>query len=101
MNIAHIGALHHRRIFKKYGQFDTSYKISADYEFLMRCGEGIISLYINVVTALMLNGGVSSGCKGMLETYTIQRRHMPIITALYRYWLAHIKFLLRPLLRGY
>ena len=53
MNIAHVGALHHRSLFDRYGFFDCTYRSSADYEFLMRCGERLRSLYLPIVTSSM------------------------------------------------
>jgi glycosyltransferase involved in cell wall biosynthesis len=101
MNIAHVGALHHKKLFEKYGQFDTKYQSSADYEFLLRCGENIASIYLGIVTTTMLNGGVSDSSKGMRETYEIQRKYMSGLTSTYRYLLARAKRILRPLFRGY
>jgi glycosyltransferase involved in cell wall biosynthesis len=101
MNIAHVGALHHRELFEKYGLFDTKYQSSADYELLLRCGEKISSIYLGIVTTTMLNGGVSDSSKGMRETYDIQRKYMSRLTSTYRYLLGRAKRIVRPFLRGY
>jgi glycosyltransferase involved in cell wall biosynthesis len=101
MNIAHVGALHHRELFEKYGLFDTKYQSSADYEFLLRCGEKISSIYLGIVTTTMLKGGASDSFKGIRETYEIQRKYMSGLTATYRYLLARAKRIFRPFLRGY
>jgi glycosyltransferase involved in cell wall biosynthesis len=101
MNIAHVGALHHKKLFENFGQFDTKYYSSADYEFLLRCGEQINSLYLCIVTVTMLNGGVSDSCNGLRETYEIQRKYMSGLPATFRYFLAYTKKILRPFFRGY
>jgi len=59
MTVAHVGALHHRTLFEKYGLFDESYRIAGDYEFLLRVGFGIRGAYIAEDVILMGSGGVS------------------------------------------
>src|SRR5262245_10485080 len=59
MNVAHVGALHHRRLFEKYGLYDTSYKVCGDYEFLLRPGSRLRAAYLNAVTVDMRIGGES------------------------------------------
>lgn len=101
MTIAHAGALHHRSLFENHGLFDASYSSSGDYELFMRCGAGLKSMYLNVVTADMLIGGVSDGYKSISETYFIQRKYGAGFSAKFRYWVACAKRLVRPWLRGY
>lgn len=59
MYVAHPGMLHSRRLFEKYGQFDTSFKIAGDYEFLLRARDDLVTAYRDEVTVRMLGGGVS------------------------------------------
>lgn len=59
MNVAHVGSLHHRLLFEKYGLFDESYKICGDYEFLLRPGSNLRAAYLNEITANMSVGGIS------------------------------------------
>ena len=101
MNIAHVGALHHRRLFEKFGYFDTAYKSSSDYDFLMRCGAELETLHVSKVTAKMLVGGISNGYQGIKETYNIQRKYGAGAAAKVRYWIACTKRFIRPLLRNY
>lgn len=101
MTIAHVGALHHRSLFKKHGLFDTLYFISADYEFFMRCGFNLRTIYLDFVTADMLVGGISNGYEGISETYLIQKKYGAGISAILRYWFACAKRLIRPFIRGY
>lgn len=59
MNVAHVGSLHHRSLFERYGSFDTSYKITGDYELLLRPRNTLRAGFINKVTARMRIGGAS------------------------------------------
>lgn len=102
MTIAHPGAFHSKSLFEKHGLFDTTYSSAADYEFLMRCGSSLRALYLNIVTAEMLVGGISNGYKGMVETYAIQRRYgVNYFPAKFRLWIACAKAYIRPFVRGY
>lgn len=101
MTIAHPGALHHRSLFEKHGLFDVSYSSAADYEFFMRCGSNLRAIYLDVITVVMPVGGISNSRKGFYEVYLIQKRYGAGISAKFRFWLAHAKRLIRPLLRGY
>ena len=60
MDIAHVGSFHHKDLFKKHGNFNLNYKVVADYDFFLRCGNDIRAAYINEVTTKMLNTGVSN-----------------------------------------
>ncbi|MBT9174201.1 MAG: PGL/p-HBAD biosynthesis glycosyltransferase [Syntrophomonadaceae bacterium] len=60
MNVAHVGSLHHRILFERYGLFDETYKICGDYEFLLRPGSDLRADYLNAITANMSIGGISS-----------------------------------------
>lgn len=103
MKIAHVGALHHRSLFDKFGLFDTSYKSAGDYEFFMRCGRGLRTLFIDTITADVLVGGVSmNNSIGLLEACNIQKKYgMNPIIANYYYYVALLKQKMRPLVRGY
>lgn len=102
MGIAHVGALHHRRLFEKNGTFSTSYSSSSDYEFFMRYGSKLSTLYLDAITANQLIGGISNSTKSLYETYLIQRQYGEnIISARFRYLFVQIKRCLRPFIRGY
>jgi glycosyltransferase involved in cell wall biosynthesis len=59
MNLAQVGSMHHRRLFEKYGLFDDSYKISGDYEFLLRPGRTLQADFLDAITVNMQVGGAS------------------------------------------
>jgi glycosyltransferase involved in cell wall biosynthesis len=59
MNVAHVGSMHHRLLFEKYGLFDESYKICGDYEFLLRPRSSLRAAYLSEITVNMSIGGIS------------------------------------------
>lgn len=69
MTIAHPGALHSKRLFEKYGNFNIDYKIVGDYELLLRAGNSLKSLYLDTVTVVMSEGGASDSVKSIKEHY--------------------------------
>lgn len=76
MNVAHVGSLHHRSLFEDNGVYDSTLKIVADYEFLMRVGEKLNAGFLDKVTAEMRVGGASDGkMLGFLEVAKIKIRH--------------------------
>lgn len=59
MNVAHVGSLHNRKLFDQYGRYNISYKIAADYEFLLRAKNKLNADFLDKVTAQMRIGGAS------------------------------------------
>ena len=57
--IGHPGSLHKKILFKKYGLFNSDYKISGDHEFLIRVGKNIESKYLRNYVVKMDNCGIS------------------------------------------
>jgi glycosyltransferase len=51
-----------RRVFEQFGQYDTSYRVSADYDFILRIFKSgdLIGKYIPQVLVYMRGGGLSS-----------------------------------------
>ena len=46
MYFSHQGVMHHRSLFDKYGDFDQSFRIAGDYDFLLRCLRHEEALYL-------------------------------------------------------
>lgn len=70
--VAHPGSLHKRDLFDRFGLFNTSYRISADLEFLLRAGEDMKSAFMDKVTVKMQQGGISTlTTKVYRESYQI------------------------------
>ena len=74
MTICHPGALHRRDLFERYGKFDTSYRISADYDFLLRLPSDLRSLHVDMVLTDITDGGVSRKYRWLMlrERYRAQ-----------------------------
>jgi glycosyltransferase involved in cell wall biosynthesis len=68
-------------IYKKYGCFNTTYRISADYEFILRIfkEKNLKLTYLPIFITRMTLGGVSSSFKNLLsklvEDYNIIKSH--------------------------
>lgn len=60
MSVAHVGSLHSKRLYEKYGHYDISFRIAGDYEFLLRPGRTLSAGYIDKTTVVMGAGGVSN-----------------------------------------
>lgn len=68
MNVAHVGSLHHARLFEQWNGFDLSYRICGDYEFLLRPGANLRADYFDQTTVNMSIGGVSdANWRALLE----------------------------------
>ena len=68
MNVAHVGSLHNKRLYEKYGNYDISYKICADYELLLRAKDGLKAGFLNQPTVNMNIGGASDSAAALTET---------------------------------
>jgi glycosyltransferase involved in cell wall biosynthesis len=60
MTVAHVGSLHSRLFFEKYGIYNLDYKIIGDYEMILRAKGNLKALYLDAITVNMEIGGVSS-----------------------------------------
>ena len=56
--IAHVGSFHKKNLFK-YCNFNTEYKVTGDYDFLLKHRNIIIPFYFPKITAYVMNTGVS------------------------------------------
>ena len=81
MNVAHPGALHSRRLFETYGEYDTSYRIAGDYEFLLRSRDSLRTAFVDDITVRMLAGGVSqTGLSVFKEVESAKIKHQAVPT---------------------
>ena len=67
MHIAHVGSFHNMNYFAKHGLFDTDYKIAGDYELLLRAGDQLKALWLDVNTVIMGADGLSNN--RIIEVY--------------------------------
>jgi glycosyltransferase involved in cell wall biosynthesis len=67
MTTIHVGTMHKRSLFERYGKFDTRYRIAGDYEFLLRAAGQLRSAFLPEVTVMMRSGGTSDSTAGLYE----------------------------------
>jgi hypothetical protein len=60
MCLPHTALFHHRELFQVHGVFDASFRISGDFEFLLRELIHRDALFVDRVVAGMALGGISS-----------------------------------------
>ncbi len=102
MNVAHVGSLHHKSLFDKYGKFDENLRICADYEFLLRAKDELKAGFVDSILVEMASGGISeSSAKSIYETLSIKLRLKSVtsIKALFDFLNAYLKWRFRRFLR--
>lgn len=84
MSTIHVGVMHRRSLFERYGLFNTSYRIAADYEFLLRPREHLRSAFTPATTVIMRAGGLSDSTAALHEAMRVKVdagvRSIPIAT---------------------
>lgn len=89
MTICHPGALHRRDLFQRFGAFDTSYRISADYDFLLRLPPDLKSLHLDVTLVDVADDGISRERRWLMlrERYRAQANcpHVGHLRAAFNY----------------
>ncbi len=100
--IAHVGSLHHKSLFIEKGYFNNNYKITGDYDFLLRCRDIISPYFIPKVTAFVREGGISG--RNIFKV-SKERLHVKIanktrnkILCYYDYIITILKFFVRNLI---
>lgn len=68
MNIGHTGSFHHKSLFEEHGNFNETFKIVGDYEFLLREFKNPKNdaHFLNKLLVVMREGGVSANLKNRL-----------------------------------
>lgn len=59
VTVCHPGMLHNRELFHRYGSYDASYRICADYEFLLRLPADLKTLHLDAILVDVAGAGVS------------------------------------------
>jgi len=63
-------------VYEKAGLFDTQFKISSDYDFLLRCIRKNFKFhYVPEVITAFRAGGISASCASNIEGYKIMKMH--------------------------
>jgi glycosyltransferase involved in cell wall biosynthesis len=101
MTIAHPGALHSNSFFKRYGTFDTNYKITGDYEMLLRPKKLLRAAFMNEVTVRMAEGGASDSIAAMYEHFNaaVKTGGRSAIKSRLNLYVVLVKFLIKKLAR--
>lgn len=101
MTIAHTGALHSKKLFERVGKFNTGYKIVGDYELLLRAGKNLKAAFLNKVTVMYRDGGVSDSYAAILESFKASRTtgKSPFIRSLLYSAFVFIKYSIRKSLQ--
>jgi glycosyltransferase involved in cell wall biosynthesis len=101
MNIGHSGCFHHKNLFINHGEFNDSFKIAGDYEFLLRefKDKSKKALFVEKILIVMREGGVSATLRNRLllvkENY--KARRLNNITSFSKelfYWEIRVRFIL-------
>lgn len=77
MMISHPGAMHSKRLFNTYGIYDISYRIAGDYELLLRPKAMIKADFIDEITIVVSEGGISDSFAAIKEHYRAVTQHQP------------------------
>lgn len=76
MTVNHPATFVPRHLYEKYGAFDLSYQLSADYELMIRLlSRGVPFVPLHEVTSYFRLGGQSGGVKTYNENFAIQRKY--------------------------
>jgi glycosyltransferase involved in cell wall biosynthesis len=87
--LCHPATFVRKRVFDRVGKFDTSYRIAADYDHIVRCFTTPVSTqFVDVIVSRMRMGGLSEdrfmlSCR---ERKSVIRRHFPLMRRLAGVW---------------
>jgi glycosyltransferase involved in cell wall biosynthesis len=97
MTIAHVGSLQSKKLFSKYGQYDTNYKLVGDYELLLRAGPNLKAGYMPQTTAKMLFGGMSISKASLKEAFIVKLKsgYLSPQKVYFRYYFSLLKASIR------
>ncbi|MGN8071709.1 glycosyltransferase family 2 protein [Mucilaginibacter sp. SG564] len=104
MNLAHVGALHHKLYFEKYGIFNDSYKIAGDYELLLRAKHNLKAKFLDKVNAKMGYGGISTASARVFkETFKAKNTSggVRFLSCFIDDLIARLKYFYRKTVRNY
>lgn len=76
MTVNHPATFVPRHLYEKHGAFDLSYRLSADYELMIRLlSKGVPFVPLHEVTSYFRLGGQSGGLRTYKENFAIQRKY--------------------------
>ena len=99
MSLPHTGSFHHSSLFHEHGQFDESFKVAGDYEFLLRELLRRDAVFAEGITVVAMQiGGLSGSLESSLKTLNEVRRARKLhgISGIHPYYLwAYAKVAIR------
>jgi len=101
MTVAHPGSLHSNKLYKKYGYYNTDFKIVGDYEFLLRAKNELKSAFMDKITVNMMEGGTSDTLAGIWEAFraSTETGKKPYLNAYFNSLYISLKFVVKSLFR--
>lgn len=94
MCTAHVGSLHSKSFYQKYGTYNTNYKIVGDYEILLRPRDQLKAAFLDVITVEMTMGGISNqNNAALVEAYQAKLENNSRSPLLARYDLMKANFI--------
>jgi glycosyltransferase involved in cell wall biosynthesis len=99
----HVGTMHRRSLFDRYGTFDTSYRSAGDYEYLLRAGHKLRAAFTPDTTVLVGAGGASESTANLFERRRakIQRNVCSVAVATSDLILDIVRFHIRRLILAF
>jgi glycosyltransferase involved in cell wall biosynthesis len=99
--IIHVGALHHYTLFEKYGNFDATFKIAGDYDFLLRILPNELTSFVPIPIVIVGDGGVSrkNPINVFRESLAVQlaRPEISAFRAYRNYFLKRLKYFVKEI----
>ena len=101
MCTAHVGSMHRRSLFDRFGTYNLPFGSAADYELLLRPRASLESAYMPNTTAMMRGGGMTDGLAALADANRAKivtgGRH-PLLAAI-ELGIASARFWMRPFRR--
>jgi glycosyltransferase involved in cell wall biosynthesis len=73
MCTAHVGSMHRRTLFDRFGTYDLSFRSASDYEFLLRPRSSLQAAYMPNITVMMRGGGMTDGRTALADANRARR----------------------------
>ena len=96
--LPHPATFHRSALFTEYGEFDDTFRIAGDYDFLLRVLKGKEAHFFDLPIVMMQMGGVSTNPKHAVrlvrETYRVMKKNQPndVLKNILEYLYYYLKF---------
>lgn len=101
VSIHHQSVFHHKSLFEEYGYFDEAFRFTSDYELLLRYLKQNMPLFIDVIIAGSLLGGManqSANRLSLLQERTRAIRKLKVRVSMLRWSIYYLRVYIRILL---